>query len=304
MAAPAATRARAGLAVCGTLLLLALATAPWAQASTIYACVKKKGGSVHLVSKAARCSKREAKESWNAKQPAGARGAAGVRGAAGLNGANGVSGATGPAGPTVETGTTGPRGSNGLAGPEGTTGEAGASGVTGAKGTNGDTGTAGTSGATGEPGATGPTGSGGAVGGYSASKAGSVNFTLGKPGAPTPILTKEGVPAGSFIVYAKLVVAAADTEPGATWLAECTLVDKPASGATTEDTAGASGNVVADRVLDDAQATLSFGMAVTTTSASTLTLACINVSNSSKTGNFALRATFSLITAVQTTLNS
>ncbi len=132
-----------------------------------------------------------------------------------------------------------------------------------------------------------------------------MNFTSGKSGAPTPILAKEGIPAGSFIVYSKLVVTAADTEPGAAWQAECTLTDKPSTGPTTEDSAGATGVVVVDRVLDNSLATLSLGMAISTEATSTLSLTCVNVSdNSTSGGNFVVRASYSLITAVQTTQNS
>lgn len=337
MRAAVARRGTVALAGAGTLLLLALATAPWARASIIYVCVAKKGGAVHVVSKAARCNRRQAKTSWNTKGATGARGAVsangagGANGAAGLNGANGVTGATGPAGGSTETGptgATGANGSNGVTGPTGATGASGASGVTGtngatgasgatgaaggtgasgvagANGATGATGATGTTGATGETGSSGATGAAGAVGGYSASSSASVNFTTGKPELPTTILTKEGVPAGSSIVYAKLVVTATDTEAGATWLAECTLVDKPSSGAPSEDTAGETGTVVADRIFDDSQATMSLGLAVTTTAPSKLTLACANVSNSSTTGSFALRASHSVITAVQTTQNS
>jgi hypothetical protein len=324
MPAAAARHGTAGLAGLGPLLLLALVTAPQARASSIYACVSRHGGAVHLVPKAARCRKGESKESWNTRGRAGATGAVSANGAAGLNGFNGVTGANGPAGPTTETGAPGAAGARGSAGPPGGTGETGATGVAGTKGatgaqgptavtgetgatgvagTNGVTGAQGPTGATGETGAVGPTGAGGAVGGYSASNAAAVNFTT-KSGNPTSILIKEGIPAGSFIVYSKLVVTASDTEPGAAWLAECTVTDKPSTGATTEDTAAATGVIVADHTLDESATTLSLGMGVTTTAISKLTLACSNVSNSSTTGGFTLRGTYAAITAVQTTQNS
>src|ERR1700690_3051328 len=110
MPVPTARRGAAVLAGAGALLLLALATAPLVGASTIYGCVKRKGGTVHIVSKAARCKKGEAKKSWNTKGPAGkvgARGAGGVNGAtgpAGSNGSNGVTGGVGPTGAKGEAG--------------------------------------------------------------------------------------------------------------------------------------------------------------------------------------------------------
>jgi len=313
MRAATAGRGTVALAAVGALLLLALATAPWARASTIYACVKKRGGALHVVSKAAKCNRREPKQSWSKSGPTGAMGVEsvnGVSGAGGPSGANGVTGATGPAGdedgtgPPGDPGAKGSSGTTGAAGATGETGASGARGTTGTNGTNGTTGTTGATGAKGEVGATGVTGAGGAVAGYSATNAEVVNFTLGTTEAPTTVVTKEGLPAGTFIGYSKLVVTATDTEVGTTWLAECTLVDKTSSGATTEDTAGATGAVVAARFFDESQATMALGMAVTTTEASNLTLACANVSNSSKSNNFAVRAAHALITAVQTTQNS
>jgi hypothetical protein len=313
MRAATAIRGTVALAGVAMLLLLALATAPWARASIIYVCVAKRGGAVHIVSKAARCRKRESKEPWNTRGSTGATGAVSTGGAAGINGFNGVAGATGAAGANAETGSpggagetgatgvAGTTGATGAQGPAGPTGETGATGVAGTKGATGASGAAGPAGATGETGAVGPTGAGGAVGGYSASNAGPVNFTLSKSGTPAPILTKEGIPAGSFIVYAKLVVTASDSEPGATWLAECTLTDKPG---TVEDTAAATGLVAADHSLDNSETTLSLGMAVATTGVSKLTLACANASNSSTTGSFTLKAAYASITAVQTTQNS
>src|SRR5277367_1238691 len=109
MPATVARRGTVALAGLGTLLLLGFATAPQAGASTIYACVKKKDGTVRVVSKATRCNRREPKKSWNRSGPTGARGAvsangvSGTNGISGLNGASGVTGATGPAGAVTET---------------------------------------------------------------------------------------------------------------------------------------------------------------------------------------------------------
>jgi hypothetical protein len=203
-----ARRGAAVLAGAGALLLLALATPPLAGASTIYGCVKRKGGTVHIVSKAARCKKGEAKESWNTKGPAGKVGA---------RGAGGVNGATGPAGATSEDGAPGDGGSKGANGLAGVTGEAG---VPGASGSNGVTGGAGSTGATGEAGSTGPTGSGGAVGGYSVAKPEAVAFTSGTESSPTPIVSR-ALPAGDYLVDAKVELEASDTkaEGGSRWRA-------------------------------------------------------------------------------------
>ena len=291
------------LAVLGLMLLLALATAPLAEASTINACVKKKGGAVHITTKAARCKKGETKESWANRGTTGRSGASGAVGAVGGYGANGVAGATGPAGASTEAGASGAaglKGSTGSTGPVGPTGETGAGGATGTKGV---TGPSGSTGPTGETGAGGATGTSGAVGGYSASIGGPVDLTNGTQGSPTTVLTKN-LPAGSFIVSSKLIVTATDTSNGATWVVRCVLSDKPSTGATTEDVASASGAVVTDFAVHKGEATMPLGMAITTTTSSTLTLACALMWNTSITGNFELGGSNALITAIQTTQNS
>jgi hypothetical protein len=291
------------LAALGLLLLLALAAAPLAEASTINACVKKKGGAVHIVTKAARCKKGETKVSWANVGSAGRSGANGAAGVVGGYGASGVAGATGPAGASTETGAsgaTGVRGSSGSTGPAGATGETGAAGATGNKGV---TGTSGPTGETGSAGASGATGTNGAVGGYSASNSGSVDFTTGTQGSPITILTKN-LPTGSFIVNSKLVVTATDASNVATWVVRCVLSDKPSSGATTNDVASATGAVVTDFALHKGETTMPLGMAITTTTSSTLTLACALMWDTSVTGNFEVGGSNSLITAVQTTQNS
>ncbi len=76
-----------------------LAASPQAEASTIYACVKKKSGSARFVKKSAKCRKGETKISWSSQGPAGKNGAPGPAGAPGLQG--GV-GQTGPQGPDAQ----------------------------------------------------------------------------------------------------------------------------------------------------------------------------------------------------------
>ena len=75
------------------LLTLALAAAPQANAATLFACVKKEGGSMRLVGEKTKCHRRsERKVSWNTNGPAGKNG---TNGAAGKNGANGTNGTNG-----------------------------------------------------------------------------------------------------------------------------------------------------------------------------------------------------------------
>ena len=86
------------------LLTLTFAVAPQANAATLFACVKKEGGSMRLVSARAKCRRGiERKVSWNITGPAGKNGAAGTKGLNGTNGTNGASGKEGPAGPLAET---------------------------------------------------------------------------------------------------------------------------------------------------------------------------------------------------------
>jgi hypothetical protein len=76
-----------------SLLIVALGTASRASASTIYACEKKKGGAIRIVSAKAKCKKKsEVKLSWNMQGPKGATGPAGNNGANGTNGKEGAPG--------------------------------------------------------------------------------------------------------------------------------------------------------------------------------------------------------------------
>jgi hypothetical protein len=80
-----------------------------AQDAVVYACAKKKGGVLRVVSKGKRCKKSERRVSWNAQGVQGTRGgtgapgAPGTAGAAGSNGTTGLVGATGPTGPSGAT---------------------------------------------------------------------------------------------------------------------------------------------------------------------------------------------------------
>jgi len=81
------------------LLALGIATAASLAAvggsSTIYACVKRKGGAVRIVARTSRCKKSERKLSWNTTGPAGASGPRGRTGSRGPSGAAGASGSPG-----------------------------------------------------------------------------------------------------------------------------------------------------------------------------------------------------------------
>jgi hypothetical protein len=91
MSALSHRRAVVALVATGALLLAAFAVASQAEASTLYACVKK-SGTARVFTKKPKCKKGESKISWNAEGPAGKNGA---NGASGTNGTNGTSGTNG-----------------------------------------------------------------------------------------------------------------------------------------------------------------------------------------------------------------
>jgi len=84
-------------------LLAAFAMASQADASTLYACVKKEGGSMRLVSQRTKCTKSERKVSWSATGPGGKNGSNGTSGAGGANGKNGANGSNGSNGANGST---------------------------------------------------------------------------------------------------------------------------------------------------------------------------------------------------------
>jgi hypothetical protein len=88
-------RGAVALAAAGALLLATFAATPRADAATLYACVKKKGGTVHVFTKKPKCKRGESKLSWNTQGVAGNNGANGANGAAGKNGTNGTNGTNG-----------------------------------------------------------------------------------------------------------------------------------------------------------------------------------------------------------------
>jgi hypothetical protein len=83
------------LSVSGTLLLVSLCATPAANASTLYACLKKHAASVHVFTKKPKCDRGETRLSWNTSGPAGPKGSNGANGTNGANGENGTSGTSG-----------------------------------------------------------------------------------------------------------------------------------------------------------------------------------------------------------------
>jgi len=320
MRAATAIRGTVALAGVAMLLLLALATAPWARASIIYVCVAKRGGAVRIVSKAARCRKRESKEPWNTRGSTGATGAVSTGGAAGINGFNGVAGATGAAGANAETGSpggagetgatgvAGTTGATGAQGPAGPTGETGATGVAGTKGATGASGAAGPAGATGETGAVGPTGAGGAVGGYSVHQTPltHITFTSGTEGSPITVVSRQ-LPAGNYIVTATVELDLANTTADAQVGVGCDLIDAPSeAGASVRDTAEWTTPVgVLFTTEYIANNSLPLTLAVSSpTRTSEISIACYVSFEKANGGEFGAKAGNASITAVQTTQNS
>jgi hypothetical protein len=165
----------------------------------------------------------------------------------------------------------------------------------GANGSNGTNGTNGTNGATG------PTGPSGAVAGIVASKSAAVDFSAGTLGHPTTILTLS-LPAGSFLVNAKTVVTATkSTAPNTTdYVSDtCQLFDGSTTDTAWFDTAFTGENLLGSYF---GRTTLAAEIAVSSTTASTTTLACDELS-SNGTG-IGSTAAYTQIQAVHTTVNT
>jgi hypothetical protein len=95
-----------------TLLLGGLAAAPQAGAATLYACVKKKGGTARFVNARTNCRRGETKLAWNTQGVPGRNGSNGKNGAAGKNGTNGKNGTDGKAGANGKDGINGANGAS------------------------------------------------------------------------------------------------------------------------------------------------------------------------------------------------
>lgn len=153
----------------------------------------------------------------------------------------------------------------------------------------------GPAGRTGQQGPRGLTGANGAAPGYWANDANPVVFTAGGDADAQPIVTLPGLPAGSYMVSAKTVAGGYGISPG-NILVGCILTDGSAGDESNAQMAllSLSGEY-------QAETPLTLQSALTTTSPSTVTLACYGSSSASNT---TLAAAFSQITAVQTTSNT
>ena len=102
----------AALAIIAAFLLSGLLGVSQAGASTLYACVKKKGGTARFVNARTNCRRGETKLSWNTQGVPGRNGSNGKNGAAGKNGTNGKNGTDGKAGTNGKDGTNGVNGAS------------------------------------------------------------------------------------------------------------------------------------------------------------------------------------------------
>jgi hypothetical protein len=118
-------RALATLTSGAALMLSTLATAPQADAATLYACVKK-NGNARVFTRRPRCKRHESRLSWNTSGPAGRNGLNAANGLPGTGGASGRDGAAGKDGVNGADGVNGENGANGVDGANGAAGGFGA----------------------------------------------------------------------------------------------------------------------------------------------------------------------------------
>jgi hypothetical protein len=151
----------------------------------------------------------------------------------------------------------------------------------------------GKTGATGAPGAAGTSAAYFAYGGNS-------SVAISPLATTVSVLSKSGVPAGTYAITAKVNLTAVDAHPGATSQINCQLVDVPASGATVGDSdfwTSATSALIGGSFED--QTTLPLAFDLTTTKTSTITLQCNDVENNNATASFTLTASNAEISAVQ-----
>ncbi|HEX8752390.1 MAG TPA: hypothetical protein VF731_03145 [Solirubrobacterales bacterium] len=151
----------------------------------------------------------------------------------------------------------------------------------------------GPAGPAGKDGTNGTNGANGAVAGLSATKPGVVEFT----GTSKTILTLS-LPAGSFIVQGKTQLGGSATSAG--YMNDsCTLADGSASNHAQFSAPFTPAQILTIRL---AETSLPMEIAVTSSTPSTVTLTCEDVSSEGTA--FSTGASDSVITAVQTTSNS
>jgi hypothetical protein len=147
------------------------------------------------------------------------------------------------------------------------------------------------------------------VSGYSAAQAVNkrVVFTLGTEASPKTILSRE-LPAGNFIVNAKVELELSNTAPNGEAGLACKLVDTPKEGGTpASDTAGWTARLDESPapLLYVANNTVPFTVPVNSpTHASTIAIVCYVFSAEAMGGEFEAAGGNASITAIQTSQNS
>ena len=212
-----------------------------------------------------------------------------------MKGAPGSTGAPGLAGAVGVRGATGPRGARGLPG---------ATGPTGAAGPTGAVGQLGLPGATGATGATGREGPAGALAGFAAAEKEGEEVALeGASEASPATVASLSLPAGRFIVQAKVETVMYDTSTGASGAASCRLVDRSgANGAVLgqDESITAGAMVVPFYGVYVFNNTIPLMLALEAGSqASTLSLECWTGHEEGSGGTFRANAQKATITAVQ-----
>ena len=121
-----------------------------------------------------------------------------------------------------------------------------------------------------------------------------------KVASPVAVVAKSNVPAGIYVITAKVNLTASDAHPGTSSEVNCQLVDTPASGTPVGDSDFWTPitNALVSSTYED-QTTLPLALDLTTTSTSTVSLTCDDVSNNNTTASFALSASNAEISAVQ-----
>ncbi|MDQ6776851.1 MAG: hypothetical protein M3071_11705 [Actinomycetota bacterium] len=149
----------------------------------------------------------------------------------------------------------------------------------------------------GKPGGQGAAGAAAAYFAYS----GTSTVPLSSPVATTvPVLSKSGLPAGTYAITAKVNLTAVDAHPGTTSQVSCQLVDVPASGAIVGDSdfwTPTTSALIGGSF--EAQTTLPLAFDLTTTKTSTVTVQCNDVENNNATASFTLTASNAEISAAQ-----
>ncbi|MDQ6805783.1 MAG: hypothetical protein M3065_12630 [Actinomycetota bacterium] len=154
----------------------------------------------------------------------------------------------------------------------------------------------------------GPQGKAGAQGAQGPAGAAAAFFAYGgastvalSPVATTvTVLSKTGLPAGTYAITGKVNLTATDAHPGTTSQVNCQLVDVPASGSTVGDSGfwtPSTSALVSSTY--EAQTALPFGLDLTTTQTSTVTLQCQDIANNNASPSFSLTASNAEISAVQ-----